>query len=164
MNAASNIEINQLGFYTLNLNVTNTGSQLTLDGVIANVSDTTDFNIGPIAVEGNIFFDGFVALLSSFGVDTTELERLTPDSPIDRISDAIQEQLQQSALVAGVSFDDETFTFNALALPADDGIVGAAGEPFSAAAQTRESLTVPEPSALILMTIGLGVWAARRRR
>ena len=166
LNVAANVEINQLGFYTMRLNVANAGSQLTLDGVVANVDDSTDFNIGPIAVEGNIFFDGFVALLSSVGVDTTELERLTPNSPIDQITDAIQQQLQQNALVAGVSFDNDTLTFNALALPANNGIAGVAGDPFSASAGAaeRDGLTVPEPSALVLMTIGVGVWAARRRR
>lgn len=164
LNAGAAVEINQLGFYTVNLTVTNAGSQLTLDGAIANVSDTTDFDIGPIAIEGNIFFDGFVALLSSFGVDTTELERLTPDSPIDQITDAIQEQLQQNALVAGVSFDNDTFTFNALALPAEGGSSVAAGDPFSVSAAEREGLAVPEPSALILMAIGLAACVARRRR
>lgn len=170
LNGASIVEINQFGFYTINMTLTNANSQLTLDGVVANVGDSTDFDLGPIAIEGNLFFDGFVALLSSFGVDTSELQRLTPDSPIDRIAEAIESQVQQNALVAGVAFDNDAFTLgttsdglpSALALPTAGGF-DSAGEPLEAAA-SGESAVVPEPSALVLIATGLGVWIGRRRR
>lgn len=97
------MEINQYGFYTLNLDVNNLDSQLVVDGVVVTGDTITNFDVGPINVKGNVFYDGLIALLAGLGVDTTGLEQLTPESPIDRIADSFQQQMQSLGMVAGIN-------------------------------------------------------------
>jgi len=171
LNYAQQWEFNQLGFYTVFANFTNTDSQVVIDGVLVNADDLdTNFDLGPISVRGNIFYDVVVALLASFGVDTTPLEGVFPKSPIDRITDAIQEQLdgQTAGIVAGLSLSA-------------DGLVGppapfsgAAADPFLAAHLDTgigadspgdgSTPGIPEPATLVLMALGTAVALAHRRR
>ena len=152
LNSFLAMEVNRFGFYSMQLTANNAGdSQVMLDGVLVNDQLDTNFNVGPITVEGNVFFDAFLGVLTAFGADTTGLEGITPQSPIDRINDEIERVLrgQLNGQVAGLTLDGES-----LALPA--GI-----EP----ARQAPSIPVPEPGTLILIGVGgLGYYFTQRRR
>ncbi len=164
--AQTNVEINQFGFYNITLAMANTDSTMTVDGIVADGTDNTDFNIGPINVQGNIFVDAFVGLLGTLGADTSGLEALSPSSPIDRINDAIQEQLRATELVAGTAFG---------ARPQDGLLLGQANygpaaPSFRPTLNAADAITangggvVPEPSTVVLLALGAGLMAIRRRR
>lgn len=178
MNGQGSLEVNQFGFYDFSLNVANTNGALTLDGVVVNDSEATNFDIGPINVKGNLFFDGAVALLSSLGVDTSGLASNFGKSPIDQIAAAIQEQLRAiETRVAGVSV-----TSPAASAVADTqsaivaSVLGAPGQAGSPAAfesariptgngQTARPTAgvVPEPGTVGLVLLGTAMLVWRRR-
>jgi hypothetical protein len=157
LNIAEAVEINQFGFYEASINISNTNSELFLDG-LAQESVPENFDIGPINVKGNIFFDAFVALLSSLGVDTTELQALTPGSAIGQIVDEIALQVPQ--LVAGIQVsEDGQFAPPPLVLDAAADIA----TPGLAPAQTAPGLTIPEPGTFLILGLGAVLWGWRRR-
>jgi hypothetical protein len=163
LDVQNSLEINRLGFYTLNMNVKNANSKLTLDGVVVNDEQTKNFDIGPISVKGNIYFDGLVALLSTLGVDTTALQKMSPKSPIDLISGALQQQMNQlklSSLVAGIQV-----TADGQLPPAPAVFVTPSVQPATATvAQDNSGSLVPEPGTLFLLASGGALlWGWRRR-
>ena len=94
------VEVNQFGFYTVDLDYSNSNARVMIDGVLADGEVDANWDIGPISVQGNIFYDAFVAVLAALGVDTEPLEAVFPASPIDAIVDEIQRQLPPVDLVA----------------------------------------------------------------
>jgi hypothetical protein len=169
------------GFYELTLNMSNDNAQLTLDGVLVEDDESAEFDVGPISVKGNIFYDGLLGLLNSVGVETAGLAGLTPESPIERINQAIDEQLRRNQVVAGARAEFVGPT-------RDAQIAGVLAEAQTALlrsmlplggpraiellATTPLKLThtaeggpnlVPEPSALALLALG-AVLALMRRR
>lgn len=159
LNGQSDIEINQFGFYDYTLNVSNAGSQFTVDGVLVDMDENLDFNIGTIAVQGNVFFDGLLALLASAGVDTSDLEALSPNSAIDRINDSIRDELRRIELVAGQTIRASEFV-GPLTSP-DSALDGLAGLGSPGAGTIKE---VPEPGSLLLLMAGALLWRASTRR
>lgn len=165
LSAQGNLEINQFGFYTLDLDVSNRTSQMVADGVIVEGDEEATFDIGPITIKGNVFFDAFVALLAATGVDTTALEQLSPTSPIDRIADSIQEQLYGVNLVAGMQYMDDGQLPPAPAL----SLLGLTETGVLPSAQPLVSSNggpglIPEPGTLMLIASGTAfLWGARRR-
>jgi hypothetical protein len=153
-----NFEINQFGFYEVRVEVQNNNSTLTLDGVLAETSDDTAFDIGPIDVQGNIFYDMLLAALTTFGVDTTELEAVFPRSGIDRIDDEIANALRGSvdALTGGAETAKRITGHNALG---DESL-----SPLEA--PNAGTTPLPEPASLALAAAPLALLAllARRRR
>ncbi len=149
MNVAEHFELDEFGFYRATVNISNTNSELILDGSLAQETVPEDFDIGPISIKGNIFFDGFVALLSGLGVDTSQLEQLFPGSPIDQITNAIAEQVPQ--LVAGLQV-----TGDGQLPPVPDSIDAALLIPSVELTPTTPvtSPTIPEPSVLLLISLG----------
>lgn len=145
LNVGHTLEINQFGFYTMNLAVNNTDSQATVDGVVVRDVDETNFNVGPITIEGNIFFDAFVGLLGSFGADISGLQNAFPESPIDRITQAFNAQMNQ--IVAGQSLQT--------ALP----LSAVTAQPVSSV--EPQAITAPEPASLTGL---LALSAGLRRR
>ncbi|MBN1347515.1 MAG: hypothetical protein JXQ73_32795 [Phycisphaerae bacterium] len=55
------IDINLLGFYDIDAYVTNRGT-FEIDGVLYSDSGSTDYDLGPISLSGNIFVDALAAL------------------------------------------------------------------------------------------------------
>ncbi|MCG3125606.1 MAG: hypothetical protein CHACPFDD_00431 [Phycisphaerae bacterium] len=177
LNAASTFEINQLGFYEVDLNVQNTTSSLTLDGVAVDSEDRTDFDIGPIALKGNIFVDGAVALLRSAGVDTSAIEQLFPGSPIGRIGDEIEAQIR-AANVAGVTFTRDGVDTASLMADAQTAVVremfsyslrsslapviGGNAALTAPASDNGQNQSTPEPATWMLIAGG-ALLALRRR-
>ncbi|MCK4341765.1 MAG: PEP-CTERM sorting domain-containing protein [Phycisphaerae bacterium] len=168
------LEINPLGFYSLRLNISNTNSRLELDGLVIRDEKDINFDIGPIVVEGNIFVDATLALLTSLGVDVSELEQIFPQSPIDRIDDAIAEQLQ-TTVVAGELAEadlaplllDSVFQQDEDALQQlVEELIASSGDltDGTAAKTGPEPGAVPEPGTLLLVLGGATLWCAKRRR
>jgi hypothetical protein len=167
LNGGENLEVNPLGFYTLNLELDNTNSQIEMDGVIVdNSSSDTDFNIGPINIKGNIYYDMFVGLLSSVGVDTTGLSDLFPASPIDRISQEIQDAFAKQVDTLGARIQTDMISgAQDPQLAADtqrfmNDLVHAAGPNPPAGAGVG---TVPEPASLALVGGAAVIFLLRRR-
>lgn len=173
LNAIQMLEVNPLGFYDLTLNVSNADSELRLNGVLVRDAQDTNFDVGPIVVQGNIFFDLVLGMLNSYGVDVSGLEGITPQSPIDRINAAITEQLQQTQVagemltLAGSPLTLETVLgTDALVGPNPVGGLGPdAGGGLADQSQRGAPTLIPEPGTLLLMALGgATMWYARRRR
>lgn len=167
----STIEINQFGFYETTLNISNANAQILVDGVIARDSEDVSFDIGPIVIEGNVFFDLTLALLTGLGVNTDGLEQLSPKSPIDRIDDAIEEALRDHAVVSGFSLTADAngeyllTPLNPVGPPLPAGQSSAVAPLGLTDPGDPNSIAVPEPGTMILITLGgMGYWATRRRR
>lgn len=167
LNGTQNIEFNPLGFYTYSLDVSNANSEVRLDGVVVdNSTKDTDFDIGPINIRGNIYYDIITSMLNSVGVATSGLEQLFPESPIDRITQEIQDSLaaQARSLEARISSDlvsgvqDE-----ALALQANQFINEALNAAHGATPVTAGSTAIPEPTAIAFFAIAGSVFLLRRR-
>jgi hypothetical protein len=171
-----NVEVNALGFYTANVSVSNTNSQLDAEGLAAEGDLDADFDVGPITVRGNVFYDVFVATLASFGVDTSELEGVFPRSPIDRITEEIRTSLEKQAAAQGLQGGAASErSLLSEGLPGEETAVLDSGFEISeitltlSAADTSAGRSgpgfVPEPATLILLTAGglFAVYISRRR-
>jgi len=158
LNGQASLEINRLGFYTLYLNLANTNSQVLADGILVDGDTDANFNVGPISLKGNIFVDALGSLLAALGVDTSGLQQLFPESPLDRIAAALQQQMSLPGLVAGASYSSDG------QLPPVPSL-SAAGE--LSAGQSSQSAPgtslVPEPPAFLLLALGAALAGCWRR-
>jgi hypothetical protein len=170
LNVTDVFDINPLGFYDLNLDVANTNATLVVDGVAIRDQQNTNFDIGPIVIRGNIYYDGALALLTSLGVDTTQLESVFPHSPATEIDNAIRDALQQGSVVAGATAEQKTLPMLLQAVAAGDDATAqtllAELVAESANEQTAQAApsVVPEPGTLALLALGGStIWYWRRR-
>ena len=158
------LEINRLGFYDLTLDIAQTDSELTADGVIVDGVTDMDYNVGPIQIKGNIFVDMAAAAINGLGLDASGLEQVFPASPIARINDEINNYLgrQQAVLSELLTADlaDGTLSDEGAGAARDfvDGLVNLVDD----SANSGAPLNVPESSSLVL--IGALTLAALRRR
>ncbi|GMU81918.1 MAG: hypothetical protein AMXMBFR47_17890 [Planctomycetota bacterium] len=169
LNGTQQMEVNQFGFYTLTLDLSNSNSVVQMDGVAVGGTRETNWDLGPISVKGNIYYDAALAVLDTFGVDTDGLNDLFPKSPIDRISQDIRDALAGQARVLGeqISLDSAAGIENPeLAMRARDFMhefVIAAGVGTEIDGTfVGPNVSVPEPAALALLAAG-GVLLLRRR-
>lgn len=174
LNVVSSLEINTLGFYDLTLDVSNTNSQLVLDGVVVRNEEDTNFDVGPIVISGNIFYDALLGVFGAAGADISDAAGVTPQSPITAIVDGWRADLQGLAAEAdSTSGTDPTLLAKAV-LEQDEqaaqelvaGLIADSARAGPTDTQARlEALTVvPEPGTLILLALGsLTFWHARRR-
>jgi hypothetical protein len=168
LSVANSLEINPLGFYTASINVRNTNSQLFVDGVLVQDQQATNFDVGPITIRGNAYYDASLALLTALGVDTTDLENVFPRSPAPQIDQAISDALQDAGLVAGTAemrlaplvaqaVTDQATTDLLAGLISGSSMTGDCTSCAAAA-------TVPEPGTLALFGAGsIVLWCWRRR-
>jgi hypothetical protein len=152
-----NLEVNEFGFYTYNLNVANDSASLFLDGLVAEGIEPADFDIGPVSVKGNIFVDVLGAVLGSMGADTSAFSDLFPKSPIDRITTAIQDELTSQA---GERIGEVAGQLDLGQIPLGLGSPDLAGGDVQSA--FNQPLVAPEPASLVLLLAGTAL-AFRRR-
>ncbi|RMF84173.1 MAG: hypothetical protein D6744_03565 [Planctomycetota bacterium] len=164
-------EFNPLGFYDVQITVSNTNSELSFDGVAVDGGIDTDFDVGPISLRGNVFVDLIAAGLASLGVDVSIVSEIFPASPIDRIVEDIQASLAQQAKVlsqrfaadpiesgdpaaglAPVAPDDAALDSSALVGPVAGGV-----------SYTTTPTPIPEPHAGWIV-IAAGAWMTARKR
>jgi len=154
LNVSNQFEINRFGFYTAQVQIDNTNAALLADGVAVDGDLDTDFNVGPISIEGNVFYDIALAALTAFGADTSELEAVFPSSPIDRINDEIEEALRGQAAVLGDSY---TMEFPEDAFEDDAGLDAPPTEDDGGTVAQ-----VPEPASALLLAVLAGLGLRRR--
>ncbi len=164
LDVISDLSINPLGFYDTTLQVNNTNGALIADGLVLDGDVDTDFDIGPINIKGNLYFDLVVAALASFGVDVSGVTGIFPESPIDRIVEEIQTSLADQAAVLGETVlaeagdqltaefvgEDVAFSLTARVLEPETGTVG------------PTPTVIPEPATAALL-LGAGLLLIRRR-
>lgn len=169
----SDLQVNRFGFYNIQFNMSNSNSQLTLDGFLAEGQDDLNFDIGPISGEGNIFVDLFIAGLSAIGIDTSGLSELVPESGIsqiasaletqtDRIGDLISAAAEQRASAKDGSVQSLLAPGASAMEPLGDSSARVAPSLVSSDAAGRHA--VPEPSTLLLIAGGIVAYAGFRRR
>lgn len=166
LNMNESIEINPFGFYTVLLDVSNTNSSFISEGLAIDGDVDADFDLGPMTVRGNVFFDATLAVLESFGVDTRRLHDIFPASPIDLITDEIRESLEAQKAALGEKDISETFELMLSAVVADRGALRTAvpsGPDLCCATDvgTPRPAAAPEPASLLLLAFGA---ALLRRR
>lgn len=178
LNGVQQMEVNRLGFYTLRLDLSNSNSALNLDGVAVGGTRSTNWDVGPISVKGNIYYDAALSVLDTLGVDTSQLAQVFPKSPIDRISQEIQNSLASQAAKqlqgdltaatlngtqdAALAQRARSFLQTIAGLP-DAGLSDGGGRSdLPAGISAGGATTVPEPAALALLAGG-GLLLLRRR-
>jgi hypothetical protein len=168
LNVASNLQINQLGFYNLTLIASNANSTATINGIATNRSQFTNFDVGPIAIQGNVFADAAVSLLAALGVDTSQYSNLFPESPADQIAAALEDNLQGARAAANGTAVAGATDQNSLAPLLLQTVLG--GDQDAAAAltqglidgsllgdsavRTTPAAALPEPGTLVLLILG----------
>jgi len=151
-------EVNQLGFYTLAIDITNANSRLIFEDLGETRSEPLNFDVGPINVRGNVFLDLLIAGLSTVGVDTSGLQQAFGKSPVDQINAALQEALTRSGAVAGYQLTLD---------PGGATLVDPLDEIFEEVQASRTSsdtvstMVIPEPASALLLVIG-GLLLRRR--
>ena len=171
LSVSTQLEINPAGFYLLSLNASNTGSQFKIDGVVVRDTRFSNFDVGPVVVKGNIFYDMALTLLNGIGVDTSALEEVFPRSPINALSDALALGLQESRAVAGETVENELAPLLVKSVLTGDAqaaqamLAGLQNGTLSTGTTTDGSnapLLAPEPATALLL--GGGALLLRRRR
>jgi hypothetical protein len=170
LSASNAFEINPLGFYTLNVSIRNTSSQLFVDGLAVRDQESTNFDIGPISIRGNLYYDVALAIMTAVGADTTELEKVFPRSPIDEIDAAIRDALQQAGLVAGATTELELAPLlgdtvaDQTAADLFNSLVAQTASNSDCTGCSALAATLPEPGTLLLFAGGAALtWRWRRR-
>lgn len=170
LDMTNQFEVNPFGFYEVAFEFNQTNSQIDFEGLAIDGDRDTDFDIGPISVKGNIFFDAIVAVLASFGVDTADLEGVFPKSPIDRVTEEIRNSLEKQAEVLGQQVLNEQMVGrfgealeNGHGQARSETAASAMGPVAPANQAARGSSNVPEPGTLALFAL-LGLTMLARRR
>jgi hypothetical protein len=168
LNVAGNLRINQLGFYDVTLQVSNSNSTATVNGIATDQTESTNFDVGPIVIQGNIFADAAVSLLAALGVDTSQYSTLFPKSPADQITAAIQDNLQSASAAANGTAVAGATDENPLAPLLLQTVLGGNQDAAAALTQglvdgslhgdssgrTTPTAPLPEPGTLVLLILG----------
>lgn len=173
LTANTNFTLNELGFYTLTMNVSNTSSNIALDGVV--VEDptlNTNFDIGPISIKGNLLVDAASAITTSLGANASELSGIFPKSGIGSIDQLIAESIaakskDSAALAAqagdlGITVEQLTQLQTTLLSNVSAAMFQQTGSAIAAA--ESGPINVPEPASLALLALGTAIGFAARRR
>jgi hypothetical protein len=158
--------INAMGFYKYDLQFTNVG-QHTADGVLVQNEEATDFDIGPINVEGNLLMDALAGVLQGLGQGASAVPERVFSAASGKtktgrelaqelnggatLTDEEMEFLVQEMLANAIRSDPIGFAMNGL--PQD--LPGFEGLHLDLTADTDAPATgeasVPEPGTLLLL-------------
>lgn len=176
LNGSATMNINELGFYTLTVNIANTDSNLALDGLVINdPNKDTNFNVGPISVKGNLFADAVAAGASSLGANIQGFDKVFPKSGIATIDSIIANSIATQGSKTGTSSETDaaslgltTDQLNQLKTSLLSDVTSAmfqqnSGAFAAALAETGSPVSVPEPVTAGWAVLGLLV-AFRGRR
>ncbi len=153
--------VNVLGFYDVDLTVSNSGT-LSTDGLLTDRDQELNFDIGPIKLRGNVAVDTALAVLDfvgeQLGVPEEEFSVL---GLRERTSDEIVRAIESGQAISAADF-------NALvaALIENPDAVDLPASALPAPAGSTQSLqaTVPEPGTAVLLIIAATLGLTRRRR
>lgn len=131
--------INALGFYDLTL-TSSSRNTVERDGIVTD-TNTFDSDVGPITVSGNIFADALAVLVDPL---FEEAGRENPFSDVSKLIDFNLDGMVDSTMMSGVVPNTDAIrSFDAL---------------HPAGSQTNQNVAVvPEPTALVLLLLGLPV-------
>lgn len=169
-----NTEVNMLGFYDTQIQISNRGTYGT-DGFLADQEGDLAFDVGPIDVSGNVFADALAAVTQPFWTAANTENPFTKFSQTatktaqatatveelrarieagDILTDEEMAQLVNSTLVAAILKGDsvDSDLFKGLSFPTKES-----------ASPLLVADIVPEP-ATALLVLGFGVLALPRRR
>lgn len=150
LNGAQSVEINPLGFYETQINFSNFNASIAGNGLLIEGEDSTNFDIGPITVRGNLYVDLLALALANFGIDTTPLTQLFPQSPIDRIIGDLVGDVEKMSTARMLGINDSAFYVGGAGV---DGLGSSGSGGFS---------SIPEPASLLLLAGG-SLFLFRRR-
>lgn len=169
-----NTEVNVLGFYDTQIQISNRGTYGT-DGFLADQEGDLAFDVGPIDVSGNIFADALAVVtqplwaaantpnpFTKFSQTATKTAQATATieelrariEAGDILTDEEMAQLVNSTLIAAILKGDavDSDLFKSLSFPTKES-----------ASPLRIAEIVPEPTT-VLLVLGLGTLALPRRR
>lgn len=173
--------MNALGFYDFTLRMANVGSA-TADGVILQDEEITDFDVGPINVSGNIGFDLLAGLLQSTGLtgaaapprifsaaaqrDKTVDELLAELEAGEGLTDEEAQFLIQQMFITAFQSDPLGFIMNGIPteVPGFEALTLSLSAADSSPPPDSATATVPEPSAVLLIILGLALVTMLRPR
>ena len=172
-----NTKVNALGFYQESVQISNRGT-FDINGVTSN-SGSTDYDIGPVNVQGNIFADALVSLTQPYydaqGTENpfakfsgkaqkADLLEKEADSLRDRMaageqltSDEIGRLVNDTVLAALLGGTPDEKLFEGLLVPTDGGELNLDSLSVARFAPT------PEPATLGLLLLAAGGLVLRRR-
>lgn len=188
-NVAANVTgtINALGFYNLQMGVSNTGTAR-LDGVAITDQRSTDYDIGPISITGNIFADMGSAILQAAttplvgGTNPAAIannvpsaasakdKQADPAAAVDPASALSDQQVQEAlgkALMQAI-FAQAISDLAGSELSQLAGLLGLSTEQtifaYDSSKATASAGAVPEPGTIGLLALPLVFLALRRTR
>lgn len=170
--------INALGFYNLQVSGTNTGTRRA-DGMLLTDNQITDFDIGPVNVVGNVFFDlasnfiqaggatlgGLLTNVPSAASGKTRIDDPAGTSAADaqsateaEMQQAFAQSLVQSLFAAMFQDLNSSDQSNVLLLGQQLGLI-----PSNSAKTANNAKVAPEPSTLALLAAPVLLLLTRRR-
>lgn len=156
--------VNGLGFYTVQMTATNTGT-VQASGVADNRTQDTSFDLGPVNLSGNIFVDAALGGLKAIGDQLGLPTNLLPAGPAAKIRtpDEIAAAIANGQSVTAPEFQSLLTAHlqnpEAVKMPTTTG-----SDNLDTASAAGSTTPIPEPGTVVLLLIGAAGLMTRRAR